>query len=138
MSARKHGVVVRMVLWLWRLIWGVVWRVGAVGAMGLAGVVFYFYAQLPPVADLLDARARGSVTLLDRDGQVFAWRGETFGGQITADTVSPDLLNAVIATEDKRFYQHFGVSPRGIASADRKSTRLNSSHSTLSRMPSSA
>ena len=106
-----------MVLWLWRLIWGVVWRVGAVGAMGLAGVVFYFYAQLPPVADLLDARARGSVTLLDRDGQVFAWRGETFGGQITADTVSPDLLNAVIATEDKRFYQHFGVSPRGIASA---------------------
>ncbi len=106
-----------MVLWIWRLIWGVVWRVGAVGAMGLAGVVFYFYAQLPPVADLLDARARGSVTLLDRDGQVFAWRGETFGGQITADTVSPDLLNAVIATEDKRFYQHFGVSPRGIASA---------------------
>ena len=116
-SARKQGVVVRMVLWIWRLIWGVVWRVGAVGAMGLAGVVFYFYAQLPPVADLLDARARGSVTLLDRDGQVFAWRGETFGGQITADTVSPDLLNAVIATEDKRFYQHFGVSPRGIASA---------------------
>ena len=57
--------------------------------------------------------------MLDRDDRVFAWRGETFGGQITAETVSPNLLHAVIATEDKRFYRHFGVSPRGIASAIR-------------------
>ncbi|RZW01940.1 MAG: PBP1A family penicillin-binding protein, partial [Rhodobacteraceae bacterium] len=71
------------------------------------------------VNTLLDARARGSVTLLDRDGRVFAWRGEQFGGQITAETVSPHLKNAVIATEDKRFYGHFGISPRGVASAVR-------------------
>lgn len=106
-------------LWrvIWRVIWAVTWRLTAVGAMILGGIVFYFYAQMPPVSDLLDARARGSVTMLDRDGQVYAWRGETFGGQITADTVSPYLHDAVIATEDKRFYRHFGVSPRGIASA---------------------
>jgi len=48
---------------------------------------------------------------------VFAWRGEQFGGQITADSVSPNLRNAIVATEDRRFYHHFGVSPRGIASA---------------------
>jgi penicillin-binding protein 1A len=116
-TARKRGLIMRLILWVWRLIWGVLWRVGFVTALGLSGVIFYFYAQLPPVEDLLDARARGSVTLMDRDGKVFAWRGETFGGQITADTVSPYLLNAVVATEDKRFYQHFGISPRGIASA---------------------
>ncbi len=116
-AARRHGFIVRFILWIWRILWGVTWRVGLVAAMGLAGVVFYFYSQLPPVNDLLDGRARGSVTLLDRDGAVFAWRGETFGGQITSDTVSPYLLNAVVATEDKRFYRHFGVSPRGIASA---------------------
>ena len=29
------------------------------------------------------------------------------------------LRNAVVATEDKRYYQHFGISPRGIASAVR-------------------
>ncbi len=107
----------RFVLWIWRVLWGIAWRAGIVTAMGLGAVVFYFYVQLPPTEELLDARARGSVTLLDRDGQVFAWRGETFGGQITSDTVSPYLLNAVVATEDKRFYGHFGISPRGIASA---------------------
>lgn len=110
-------LVVGLVSLIWRIIWGTFVRVGIVSGLILAMVVFYFYAQLPPVADLLDGRARGSVTLLDRNDTVFAWRGETFGGQITADTVSPYLLNAVVATEDKRFYRHFGISPRGIASA---------------------
>src|SRR3989338_2548770 len=112
-------LVVGLVSLIWRIIWGTFLRVGIVSALILGMVVFYFYAQLPPVADLLDGRARGSVTLLDRNDTVFAWRGETFGGQITSDTVSPDLLNAVVATEDKRFYRHFGISPRGIASAIR-------------------
>jgi len=121
--ARKRGLIVGLIigLWLlvWRIVWGVAWRAGAVGALILGGVILYFFAQLPPVTDLLDGRARGSVTLLDRNDAVFAWRGETFGGQITASTVSPFLHDAVIATEDKRFYWHLGISPRGIASAVR-------------------
>ena len=106
-----------------RLIWGIGWRVTALAALAIGGAVIFYAATLPPVTALLDARARGSVTLLDREGQVFAWRGEQFGGQITAETVSPYLKNAVIATEDKRFYGHFGLSPRGIASAVRINLR---------------
>ncbi|ALG89085.1 MULTISPECIES: transglycosylase domain-containing protein [Actibacterium] len=109
--------------WILRLVWRLTWRMGAVLAMLLAAAVFYFHSTLPPVAELLDARTRGSVTLLDRYGTVFAWRGDQFGGQISAETVAPALRNAVIATEDKRFYRHFGVSPRGIASAVRINLR---------------
>ena len=115
----KGGLISRFFGFLWQLVFGIVWRVTFVTALIFGGIVFYFSAQLPPMADLLDGRAKGSVTLLDRGDQVFAWRGETFGGQITSENVSPHLLNAVIATEDKRFYRHFGVSPRGIASAIR-------------------
>jgi len=104
---------------VWRILWGVGWRMAFVLALVVGSATLYFAAQLPPVTDLLDGRARGSVTLLDRNGKVFAWRGETFGGQITSDSVSEHLRNAVIATEDKRFYGHLGVSPRGIASAVR-------------------
>ena len=118
-TKRKGGLISRFFGFLWRLAFGIVWRVTFVSALLFAGIVFYFSAQLPPMADLLDGRAKGSVTLLDRSDKVFAWRGETFGGQITSENVSPHLLNAVIATEDKRFYRHFGVSPRGIASAIR-------------------
>lgn len=99
--------------------WRITWRVGAFAALVLALFVGYQYTTLPPADELLDGRARGSVTMLDQDGQVFAWRGDQFGGAVTADTVSPHLKNAIIATEDKRFYSHFGISPRGIASAVR-------------------
>ncbi len=114
--ARKRGLFARLVGFIWGIIWGILWRLGAVGAMIVGCAVLFFFVQLPPLETLLDGRARGSVTLQDRNGAVFAWRGETFGGQ-TAETVSLNLLHAVIATEDKRFYQHFGISPRGIASA---------------------
>ena len=105
--------------WVFGLIWRIVWRLTAVVALLVVGAAVYFMAGLPEVSALVDGRARGSVTLLDTDGAVFAWRGEQFGGMITADTVSPHLKNAVVATEDKRFYWHPGIDPRGIASAIR-------------------
>ncbi len=108
---------------LTRLIWGVAWRGALAVALVVGGGAAYFAAQLPPVSELVDARSRGSVTMLDRHGEVFAWRGEQFGGKITPDTASPHLVNAVVATEDKRFYRHFGISPRGIASAIRINMR---------------
>jgi penicillin-binding protein 1A len=116
---RQHGFILGSILALWRVLWGIAWRASAVGALILGGFVWYYYAPLPPIADLVDGRARGSVTMLDRNGEVFAWRGETFGGMVTASSVAPDLHDAVIATEDKRFYWHLGISPRGIASAIR-------------------
>jgi len=120
---RRGGILSRIIGFFVRLFWGITWRIGAVVALVLGLATFYFYATLPPVTDLLDARARGSVTLLDRDGKVFAWRGETFGGKIDADTVSKHLRNAVVASEDRRFYWHVGISPRGIASAIRINLR---------------
>lgn len=102
-----------------RAIWAVSWRMGVVGGLFLAGAVAFHYTKLPEYQALLDGRHQGSVTLLDRNGKTFAWRGDQFGGVVTADTVSPHLKNAIVATEDKRFYRHFGISPRGIASAVR-------------------
>jgi len=126
-TGRKRHPIVALVLnilgWIWRVIWAFTWRISLIVGLILMGAVGYLYTTLPDLNDLLDGRARGSVTLLDRNDQVFAWRGDQFGGAVTADSVSPDLRNAVVATEDKRFYQHFGVSPRGVASAVRINLR---------------
>ena len=105
--------------WIFRLIWAATWRLTLVVSLIVGLAVFYTYSTLPEVEELLDGRARGSVTLRDRDGEVFAWRGDQFGGVVTAENVSPHLKHAVVATEDKRFYWHFGISPRGVASAVR-------------------
>ncbi len=130
-KAPSGNIFVRMISGtfrlIWRIVWGVTWRMGATVAMLLFVATAYFYVTLPPFNELLDARARGSVTMMDQDDNVFAWRGETFGGVITADTVSPHLRNAIIATEDRRFYSHFGVSPRGIMGAIRSNIQAGRS-----------
>ncbi|ABD56972.1 transglycosylase domain-containing protein [Jannaschia sp. CCS1] len=118
-KAQRGGFLARSFRFIGRLIWGVIWRSAAVVTLILALATGYYFAQLPDVTELLDARQRGSVTMLDRHGEVFAWRGEQFGGAITPDTASPHLVNAVVATEDRRFWRHLGISPRGIASAIR-------------------
>ena len=99
------------------MVWALGWRLGAVLTLVIGGFVFLEYARMPPVDTLLDGRTRGSVTMLDRDNEVFAWRGDQFGGVITPDVVSPHLKHAILATEDRRFYSHIGVSPRGILGA---------------------
>jgi len=105
--------------WLFRLLWAFSWRVGVKTALIVGGFALYFASQMPEMRDRIDDRARGSVTITDQQGEIFAWRGDQFGGMVTTETISPHLRNAVVATEDKRFYQHLGISPRGIASAVR-------------------
>ncbi len=125
-ARRKRGFIGWLMspfIWLFRIVWRLTWRLGAVVAVLTGLGVWYYASQLPPITELVDGRTRGSVTMLDRDGEVFAWRGDQFGGMITAETVSPHLRNAVVATEDKRFYRHLGISPRGIASAVRINLR---------------
>jgi 1A family penicillin-binding protein len=121
--ARSNNVVVRLVggllRWIFGALWWITWRVTAVVTVVVGVMVAITYTSLPEFQTLMDGRAKGSVTLLDHDGEVFAWRGDQFGGIVTAETVSPHLKNAVIATEDRRFYLHPGVDPIGIASAIR-------------------
>ncbi len=120
---KKGNILIRALRWFFRslirVIWWFSWRGALLGGAGLAAWTGYYYIRLPPMEAQLDGRARGSVRLLDRYGNIFAWRGEQFDGSLRAQTVSPFLKNAVVATEDRRFYSHFGISPRGIAGAIR-------------------
>lgn len=50
-------------------------------------------------------------------GTPFAARGVSHGDKLTADRLPPDLVNAVIAIEDRRFYSHHGIDLRGILRA---------------------
>lgn len=99
--------------WFFRL--GV--RIGLFIGLIIAAATGFYYLTLPPPDALFDGRSKGSVTLLDRNGDIFAWRGAQYGGEVTLNTVSPYLTKAIIATEDRRFYSHPGVDPIGLARA---------------------
>jgi 1A family penicillin-binding protein len=102
---------------IFRIVWAFFWRVSLALGLVLAAVTGFYYTQLPAHENLFDGRGTGSVTMLDRDGNVFAWRGEQYGGELSVNEVSPYLVHAVIAAEDKRYYCHFGIDPIGITRA---------------------
>lgn len=110
--------------WLDRAVRRVFWffvrlgfRIAAFVALIIGVATTYYYVSLPNVDELFDARAKGSVTMVDRRGEVFAWRGDQFGGEVRPGNVSPLLTKAIMAAEDRRFYSHFGIDPRGLARA---------------------
>ena len=65
-----------------RVLWWIFFRVAIVTAAVVGSVTTYYYSTLPDAAALMDDRERGSITILDQTGQVFAWRGDQFGGLV--------------------------------------------------------
>ncbi|GAB3604872.1 PBP1A family penicillin-binding protein [Conyzicola nivalis] len=57
------------------------------------------------------------VVLLDKSGAEFARFYNENRIPITYEQISPNFINALVATEDSRFYQHSGVDFAGIARA---------------------
>ncbi|HEY1432249.1 MAG TPA: PBP1A family penicillin-binding protein [Stellaceae bacterium] len=80
-------------------------------------VLGYFALTLPDTGELTRAERRPSVTILAADGSLLTTFGDLFGQPLTLKEMSPYLPKAVIATEDRRFYSHFGVDPLGLARA---------------------
>jgi len=56
------------------------------------------------------------LTVLSADGHVLAKRGAR-SGDISLDELPQSLIDAVISTEDRRFFSHYGIDPRGFLRA---------------------
>lgn len=92
------------------------------GALLLGATVVYFLARVPdPVIAALDDRPP-NVTVLAEDGTVLAERGLR-RGHVRLDTLPPYLAEAVLSTEDRRFYSHFGIDPLGLVRASFRNAR---------------
>jgi penicillin-binding protein 1A len=106
---RRRGILgpaARLVVLL--LLWGLI----------IAGTCLgYFALTLPDTSQLAVAERRPSVTILAADDSVIASLGDLFGQPLRLADMPPYLPKAVIATEDRRFYQHFGIDPFGLLRA---------------------
>jgi penicillin-binding protein 1A len=80
-------------------------------------VLGYFALTLPDTSELTKAERRPSATILAADGSLLTTFGDLFGQPLTLREMSPFLPKAVIATEDRRFYSHFGIDPIGLLRA---------------------
>lgn len=90
------------------------------GIWGLVagGALFAWYAyDLPDFDDLYIVERRSSVTLKAADGMVLATYGDLYGEHQALKALPAHLPQALIATEDRRFHNHFGIDPIGLARA---------------------
>ncbi len=83
----------------------------------IAAVLAYFALTLPPTGDLAASERRPSVTMVTQDGTLIATFGDLFGEPVHLKDLPRYVPQAVIATEDRRFYHHFGVDPLGLLRA---------------------
>lgn len=84
-----------------------------------AGVVVAYYAfTLPPITEAGGGSDRApTIALVTTDGTTIATRGRLQGPPIKISDLPPYVPAAVIATEDRRFYDHFGIDVWGILRA---------------------
>ena len=106
---KRRGLLGRLAVW------------GMVAAIWLglagAGIVAYYAHDLPEIDGIAAETRTPSVTLLARDGTVLAAHGAVYGEAVSLGEVSPNLVKAVLAVEDRRFYDHLGVDPLGLMRA---------------------
>lgn len=86
-------------------------------ALILAAIFAYYAAELPNITENASFERKSSITVKAENGTIIGRYGDMIGDQVTIDTVPENLINAVLATEDRRFYYHPGMDPLGIARA---------------------
>jgi penicillin-binding protein 1A len=112
-GARKPGGGSR---WLKRLLlWGVTAAIWV--GVAVAGVVAYYAVDLPDIDAMTATTRRPSVVFQSVEGEVFAAYGDLYGEPLELKDMSPAIAQAVLSTEDRRFYKHFGLDPWGLVRA---------------------
>jgi penicillin-binding protein 1A len=85
---------------------------GAVGAISLVLLCAYALLLLPftpSIADLRKAKIDQPSVLMSSDGKRLATLKPMNREWVALNRVSPHVVNALIATEDHRFYEHYGI-----------------------------
>lgn len=103
---------------------------------GGAGALLSYLQDLPEVKSLEDYRPQTVSRLYDKDERLIATFYLEKRILVPLGRVPKTLIQAVIATEDARFYDHRGIDPKGIARAlwaDIKAGRIVEGGSTITQ-----
>lgn len=109
-SASRKGERPKYIKYMW-------WTFG-----GLWAFVFLFFfflsigwiGDMPQFEDIENPHSLQATEVISDDGEVLGYIGFENRSNVTYDQLSPNLVNALIATEDARFYSHSGIDARSL------------------------
>ncbi len=89
--------------------------------IGLGGLILLLALAVPAFRETADEdwlkKSDLAVTFLDRYGNPIGSRGIKHNDSIPLEDFPDNLIKATLATEDRRFYDHFGIDVAGTARA---------------------
>ena len=102
--------------WKWRLM---VYAINAMLLIGVAvaGYVAYIYLRMPSLDAILHETRSAAVVFLDKDGAEIRSANRIMGTPVSVETLPPHVWQAIVAIEDKRFFEHGPIDVRGIMRA---------------------
>ena len=101
--------------------WVIVEPLSEAATIGLGGMVLMLALAIPAFRETADddwlKKSDLAVTFLDRYGSPIGARGIKHNDSIPLEDFPDVLIKATLATEDRRFYEHFGIDFPGLARA---------------------
>jgi penicillin-binding protein 1A len=100
----------------WRR-WVLIEPLSELGTLGLGGLLLALALAIPAFRETSDddwlKKSELAVTFLDRYGNEVGSRGIRHNDSVPLEQFPDHLIKAVLATEDRRFYEHFGIDIPG-------------------------
>ncbi|MCB1529925.1 MAG: PBP1A family penicillin-binding protein [Rhodospirillales bacterium] len=109
----KRSLLGRLMLKL--LKWGIV--LGLWACLFLGGLMVFYAQELTDITEDMVFERRPTIIIKANDGTVLDRYGDIKGKSVTVEDIPQHVVYAVLATEDRRFYEHSGIDPIGIARA---------------------
>ena len=93
------------------------WPLILYSVTGLLAVTILWLAITAPLSRALEPLADPALLLVDDDDHAIAMRGAIKEAPVDVTRLNPLTPAAFVAIEDRRFYHHWGIDPRGIGRA---------------------
>ncbi len=98
------------------LLWGTGLTLSA-GALLLLFLVYYMSTQLPDITQLETIQLQVPLKIYSKDGKLISQYGEKRRIPEKIENIPPMLINAILSTEDQRYFEHPGVDIWGLLRA---------------------
>ena len=107
---RTSGERPAYISWIWKAFVGV-WIV----------VILFFFmlsmgwlGYMPSFDELENPKSNLATEVISDDGEILGFIGVENRSNVDFDEISPNVVNALIATEDARFFKHSGIDSRSL------------------------
>ncbi len=103
---------------IWIFIWSFYILVVCLSALGVVAIKKGWIGYMPPLEDLQNPISKLASQVISSDGKLLGtWSKSENRILVDYDSIAPSMIDALVATEDVRFFEHSGIDARALARA---------------------